>query len=186
MPHPARLGVAQGWGDGFLSRAAGQPSAIPTIWIQSVHKVNRYVLLSGLLGLISGCATSQQPDGPPALFVLDQSTTRLEGWFSAGGGEWTLYPLAHIADYVRFDRKEDEKCVPLLNGTGAGRPAFSNLEGRKVIVEGHTIRYNDLPIGPSNHDDILYKRYFNDQLVMNYCYREIVFVTERIKLVPAE
>jgi hypothetical protein len=87
--------------------------------------------------MVAACATSE-PLEPPRAYVLDQSTTQLEGWFSSGW-EWMLYPIARIDDYERYERKEEDKCVPLLNGTGKRRSEFRRLEGKKVIVEGHTI-----------------------------------------------
>ena len=113
--------------------------------------------------------------------VLNHDTVQLEGWFSAKG-EWTLFPMPDFRTYDPYV-KEDDKCVSLINGTKLPRSAYEALQGKKVVVIGRVITYDDLSSGSSAADRLLSKKYFRDQVVENYCLREFVFVATNIRAV---
>jgi hypothetical protein len=112
---------------------------------------------------------------------LDASTVRLEGWFEGRKVEWILFPTKDFDSYYPFDRKENEKCVTLVNGTGMEPAKFAPLEGRRVVVTGVPVRYADLKEGTSDADRLLAKRYYEDTVVEDFCYRNYVFVVREIK-----
>jgi len=68
----------------------------------------------------------------------------------------------------------------LINGTGAGRAKFAPLEGRKVVVVGVAVRYDDLGDGTSDADRLLAKKYYEDVVVENFCLRDFVFVAREV------
>lgn len=111
---------------------------------------------------------------------LQQSTTEIEGWFSAKG-EWILFPLKNFEDYEPLNLSENNKCVSLINATGSNHSQYQALEGKKVSVTGVVVRYEGLPIGVSVHDRLLSKRYYKDEPVENYCLRDLVFVVTSVR-----
>lgn len=111
---------------------------------------------------------------------VNQTTVQLEGWFSARG-EWILFPSKDFENYDPFNKEESKKCVSLINETGFARSKYQVLDGNKAIVTGFAVKYDDLQTGNSDSDRLLSKKYFNDELVENYCLRDFVFVVKNIR-----
>ena len=136
-------------------------------------------LTVGLIAATVGCIVvrGEEPIEP---IQLDPNTVQLEGWFDQRTFEWMLFPVRDFDSYVPFDRKENDKCVTLVNGTGAAHTKFAPLQGRRVVVTGVAVRYRDLKKGTSVADQLLAKRYYEDVRVENFCYREYIFVVREI------
>jgi hypothetical protein len=125
----------------------------------------------------SGCVVASLPR---LEFQVERSTVELKGWFSAKG-EWILFPLANFKKYSPFELAESQKCVSLINDTGSTSRDYRALEGTEVVVTGVTINYESLSNGTTDSDRLLSKKYYKNQLVENYCLRELVFVVRKIQ-----
>jgi hypothetical protein len=126
--------------------------------------------------VLSACVSAVVP---AAATALHQDTVRLEGWFSARG-EWTLFATPDFRNYNPYVQEED-KCVSLINATGSPRSTYQALHGKKVVVVGVAVRYDDLASGNSAADRLLSKKYFNNDVVENYCLRDLVFAVSSIR-----
>lgn len=93
--------------------------------------------LAVLIAASSGCTLAPTAaDAPPAGIVLDKSSVRLEGWFSARG-EWMVNPASgDFESYIPADKAENQRCVSVVNGTGSKRSDFAAFEGKRVVVTG--------------------------------------------------
>jgi len=113
--------------------------------------------------------------------VLNQETVQLVGWFSAKG-EWTLFPTPDFAHYDPYVKQDERKCVSLINATASARSAFGAFDGKKVVVAGFALKYDDLPKGNGPADRLLSKRNFKSEVVENYCLRDFVFAVRTVKV----
>tara|TARA_R110002072_G_scaffold148743_9_gene296292 strand:+ start:169 stop:585 length:417 start_codon:yes stop_codon:yes gene_type:complete len=136
---------------------------------------NFRILLACLM--LSGCIAASPL---PGRFALNEDTTDLAGWFLSRG-EWTLFPASDFAAYTPYDLPDDQKCVSLINNTDASREAFAQLHGSRVRLHGYTLPYDELEEGNSAVDQIMSRRYFEDDIVFNSCLRDLVFVVTRIE-----
>lgn len=117
-----------------------------------------------------------------AEIVLEKHTVRLEGWFSARG-EWAVYPTSGDFDSQGpLDKPHNQRCVSVVNATGSDRNDFATLDGKRVIVTGLVMDYDDLPLGSSTADQLTQKRYYKDEVVFDFCLRRTVFVANSIRL----
>mgnify|MGYP007053803202 CR=1 FL=1 len=128
--------------------------------------------------LLFSCATASQSS---IAFNLTESTTHLRGWLSVRG-EWTLFPMKGFGAYAPFTVEDDSRCVSLVNNTGQKRTKYRHLEGAFVDVTGYVMRYDELDDGESVTDQLLSKKYFDDQVVENFCLRDFIFVVSGIEL----
>jgi hypothetical protein len=55
------------------------------------------------------------------------------------------------------------------------------LQGKKVVLVGIAIRYDDLPSGSSAADRLLSRKYYKNDVVENYCLRDFVFVVSSLR-----
>lgn len=92
-----------------------------------------------------------------------------------------LYPVKSFENYYPYEKQQNQKCVSLVNGTGAARSDFAAFDGKKVVVIGFAIRYADLQLGTAPADRIMSKRYFKDEVVLNSCLRELIFVVSSVQ-----
>jgi hypothetical protein len=137
------------------------------------------LLVMGLAG--SGCAMPRPAQSVRATpLVLERETVQLEGWFSAKG-EWMVNPTKDYQTYNPLGKDEADRCVSVVNGMGSDRSDFAALDGKQVVVTGFAIPYQEVPIGPAQVDRILSKRYFKNEIVFNFCLRELVFVAQSIQ-----
>ena len=131
----------------------------------------------------AGC--SSVPAGaaaPAAEIVLEKNAVRLEGWFTARG-EWMVTPTSGDFDsYSPLDKPFNQRCVSVVNATGSDRNDFAALDGKRVVVTGFVMDYDDLPIGPSTADRLTQKRYYKDEVVFDFCLRRTVFVANSVRL----
>jgi len=120
----------------------------------------------------------------PALSVpitLDVNTVRLDGWLSARA-VLMLNSTREHETFNPFGKEEDQRCVPIVNDTGTPTEHYARFDGKRVIVTGFVIRYDDLPVGETVADEALTRRYYKGQQVHNFCLRELVFVARTIAL----
>ena len=136
----------------------------------------RQLLLTSLLFVV-GCVPLTEVE-----LALNEDTSSLTGWLSARG-EWTLFHTAGLDQgYYPYTDQEHEKCISLVNATGSPRSEYSRRHGELVIVFGEPIAYDDLEIGNSAADRLLSKRYYEDEVVENFCLRDLVFVVSDMYL----
>lgn len=129
-----------------------------------------------MLSVLAACGSAVK--SAPAT-RLSEDTVQLEGWFSARG-EWTLFATSDFGNYNPYV-KEEERCVSLINATESPRDLYQHLHGKKVVAIGFALRYDDLSSGSGTIDQLLSKKYFNDDIVENYCLRDFVFAVRAIR-----
>jgi hypothetical protein len=115
----------------------------------------------------------------PVEVSLNESSRRLEGWLSTKG-EWTVYATQRFSTYSPYEKAEGQKCVSVVNGTGAARSQFNSLDGAKVVVTGFAVKYDTLEGGDDVADHLLSKKYYHGEVVENFCLRDWVFVATSI------
>jgi hypothetical protein len=149
------------------------------------EKVIRVLILASLLAMIGGCvSTMAQSPSPVRAIELHEDTARIEGWFSARG-EWMVNTTPEFESYNPAGKPTDQRCVSVVNATGADRRDYAGFDGKWVVVTGFVKGYDDLPIGPSSTDELLMKRYYDKELVLDSCRRRMVFVAESVRLAIA-
>ncbi|MEO1243350.1 MAG: hypothetical protein AAFX54_15685 [Pseudomonadota bacterium] len=134
--------------------------------------------LSFFLIVCSGCVSIEYDE---QFLEVDGATTEIIGWFGKNAYELAIFPIRNIGSYQRFDREENEKCVTLIFPKGAHPVDSNRFKGRRVSVKGYSRKYDDLESGDPVHDQLLSKKYFNDTLVENYCYRDYIFIVKDIR-----
>jgi len=132
-----------------------------------------------LLGLAAGIAVAgrAKPEGLP--IALDMSTVRLDAWVSAR----TQLMVNSTRAYETFNpigKDEDRRCVSIVNETGTDD--YRGFDGKRVIVTGFALRYDDLPVGDTVADQTFTRRYYHGKQVHNFCNRPLVFVANKIEL----
>jgi hypothetical protein len=111
--------------------------------------------------------------------LLDANTTRIEGWLSTDG-EWTLFQTSDFTNYNPYVDHEEMKCISVVNNTGKLRSTFHGLHGKQVVIDGF-VRNDELDSGSSAGDVLLSKKYFNREVVENFCLRDHVFIASEIR-----
>lgn len=139
-------------------------------------------LLFLLVVLASGITVGRA--GQPEVcqpIALDLSTQRIEGWFAARA-DWKVNSTREYATFNPFRKEEDQRCVTVVNDTGAPTEDYAGFNDKRVIITGFALRYHDLPVGDSVADQALTRRYYKGQRVHNFCLRELIFVATKIML----
>lgn len=130
--------------------------------------------LSGLSACVTGGAAS-------ASLPAEASQKEMSGWFSATG-EWILFPEENFSSYNPYTKDDNKKCTSLVNNTSVDRESFRNFDKKRVIVKGYEIKYDSLEEGKTKYDILLSKKYFNGEIVENYCLRDVVFIVQTIEI----
>jgi hypothetical protein len=139
-------------------------------------------LLILLVGPASGISAARPPERAASLTItLDMNTVRLDGWLSARA-VLMLNSAREHETFNPFGKEEGQRCAPIVNDTGARTKHYARFDGKRVIVTGFAIRYDDLPVGNTVADQALTRRYYKGQQVHNFCFRELVFVARKIIL----
>jgi len=155
---------------------------IPASTLRS--KIALGLLVLALLGANSGCTTARPAQqAVPTPIVLERDIIQIEGWLSATG-EWMVNSERDYQTYNPLGKNERDRCVSVVNDTGADRSDFAALDGKRVVVTGFAQPYEELQIGPAFADTVMSRRYFKKEFVPNFCHRELVFVAKTIQLTP--
>ena len=145
------------------------------------QKVAVGLLAWTLASMGSGCAAPRPPERVVAAPVLlERSTVRIEGWFSARG-EWMVNSQKDYQTYYPIGKDENDRCVSVINDTGVDRSNFAALDGKQVVVSGFAMPYEDLQPGSTYADRVMSKRYYKNEIVPNFCLRQWVFVAKTIQ-----
>jgi hypothetical protein len=128
--------------------------------------------------MLSACAANLRTT--PSLEVTAE-TRSVKGWFQSQG-EWIAFPTKYVERYNPYIKSENYKCISIINDTGKPRLDFEKFHKKYVIIEGISVKYDELVDGVSVADKLLSKKYFKDQLVENFCLRDFVFVARNIRL----
>ena len=140
------------------------------------------VALLILLGLAAGIAVAGRAKPEECLpIALDMSTVRLDAWLSARAELMVNSTRAHET-FNPIGKDEDQRCVSIVNETRAGTDDYRGFDGKRVIVTGFALRYDDLPVGDTVADQALTRRYYHGKQVHNFCNRPLVFVANKIEL----
>lgn len=145
------------------------------------QKVALGLLASTVVSVGSGCAGARPPERVVATPIsLERGTVRIEGWFSARG-EWMVNSQKAYQTYNPLGKDESDRCVSVINDTGAVRSDFAALDGKQVVVTGFAMSYEDLQPGSTFADSVMSKRYYKNEVVPNFCLRQWVFVAKTIQ-----
>ena len=135
-----------------------------------------------LLGLAAATAVAGPAMPEERLpIALDKSTVRLDAWLSARV-ELMANSTRAYETFNPIGKDEDKRCVSIVNETGTRTDGYSGLDGKRVIVTGFALRYDDLPLGDTVADQTLTRRYYHGKQVHNFCNRPWVFVANKIEL----
>jgi len=131
------------------------------------------LLAAAALAAVAGAARAVPR--PAGEIALSRESKRLSGWFSARG-EWELFPDRISRPYDPYAASENARCVSLVNGTGRPRSSVRRLHGKRVVVTGYAVDYEGLPGGEDPAAKLLSKKFFDGDVVENFCLRRFVFV----------
>lgn len=132
-------------------------------------------LLPAVLLISSACAAQSISASE---IVLNNESREISGWFSAKG-EWTLFP-DNPKDYDPYLSNENMRCVSILNATGQQRSEFNRYSGKRVVIRGYSVAYDNLMDGDNPADKLLSKKYFGGDVVENFCLRQYVFAATNL------
>lgn len=125
-----------------------------------------------------GCATVPLPID----MSLSGDTRFVTGWLQ-DGAEPILFPRPLSERYDPFG-PENHRCISMIDETDLSGEEFTKLAGQRVSVVGYTVLYSSLPLGRSDIDRLLTKRYYGNIEVLNSCLRERIFIVKEISRVP--
>ena len=125
-------------------------------------------------------ASSQVISGDCLPITLDMNTTRMEAWMSARA-YLMVNATRNYATFNPFGKDEGQRCVSLVNDTGVRTDDYRGFDGKRVIVTGVAVRYDDIPVGETDVDQLFFFRYYHGQRVHNACNRQWVFVAHKIE-----
>lgn len=138
----------------------------------------RALVLLASLAILSGCSSMKETHSTSIALASDSQN--ISGWISVKG-EWALFPTKIKRSYSPYNKAESEKCVSLINGTGIKRSEFLHLQGKKVVVNGVSLKYEDLKEGEEPYQRLLSKRFYESEVVENFCLREFVFLVANVR-----
>jgi hypothetical protein len=140
------------------------------------------VALLILLGSAAGITVAGRAKPEERLpIALDMSTVRLDAWLSARA-ELMVNSTRAYETFNPIGKDEDQRCVSIVNETGTRNDGYSGFDGKRVIVTGFALRYDDLPVGDTVADQTFTRRYYHGKQVHNFCNRPWVFVANKIEL----
>jgi hypothetical protein len=113
--------------------------------------------------------------------ALDMSTVRLDAWLSARA-ELMVNSTRAYETFNPIGKDEDRRCVSIVNETGTPTDGYSGFDGKRVIVTGFALRYDDLPVGDTFADQTFMRRFYHGKQVHDFCNRPWVFVANKIEL----
>ena len=144
--------------------------------MQTLKKLLLVLLLGG-----SGCVSNEFQSYFADLSQGDPREVEVRGYLKTDGGELELYPRRLSIPYKPYAR-EEKRCVSILPAGTIITPLYvKDLHGKQVIVRGRLFPYDEIPIGSSDIDKINFRRYYNGNVVMNFCLRRHVLIANEIE-----
>lgn len=145
--------------------------------------VMRFVAtLVAFCAVIAGCVTSSVA---PGRIVLSDESTEAQGWLHYTG-EWALFPDRSPRNYDPFSSDESQHCVSLAVEELQLNTQLRRYHRRNIRVRGRVVSWSELPLGSSEAERLMNRRYYKGEPVFDTCLRQRIFVVREIIPAPSD